>query len=194
MLETGQLYIPVIVGTTRPKRWSIHAVKLVHKIGVEIEQVKSELLDPQDFGIRYDGNDQENKDPEYSKITEEADGFFIVVPEYNHSFPGSLKRFLDSELENYLHKPVAFAGVSAGPWGGTRAIEALLPVVRELGMVATFEDVHFPYVQNIFNQQGELIEEKLDQDYQQMIREAYQELIWLAAVLKFGRQNIEKRV
>jgi NAD(P)H-dependent FMN reductase len=38
-----------------------------------------------------------------------ADGLILVVPEYNHSFPGLLKHVLDTNLKEYIHKAVAFA-------------------------------------------------------------------------------------
>ena len=79
-----------------------------------------------------------------------ADGLVIVTPEYNHGYPGTLKAVLDLLLREYIHKAVAFVGVSAGPWGGTRVIEALVPMVRELGLAVTFTDLNFPKVQNTF--------------------------------------------
>lgn len=184
-----KLYIPVIEGTTRPKRRSIHAAKLVEKVGHEFKEVRTQLLDPSDFNMPYDGNDPENKDPRYSKITKESDGFFIVTPEYNHGYPGTLKRLLDSELKNYIHKPVAFAGVSSGQWGGVRAIEALVNSVREMGMVAAFTDVQFPRVQDLFDEKGKLLDEK----YVERVRLSWLELIWMAKVLKYGRENIPSR-
>lgn len=185
----AQLSIPVIVGTTRPGRQTIHAAKLVHQIGQENEEVNSQLLDPKEFDMPLDGKNEELKDPRYTKITKDADGFFIVTPEYNHGYPGTLKRFLDSELKNYIHKPVAFAGVSSGNWGGVRAIEALVPVVREMGLVATFTDVKFPNVKNIFDESGQL----LDDNYPNRIKRAYTELIWMARVLSWGRKNLDSQ-
>jgi len=182
----AKLFIPVIEGTTRPKRESIRAAKLVFKVGQEFKDVETMLVDPNDFKLPYDGNDDENKDPRYTKITAKADGFFIVTPEYNHGYPGSLKRLLDSELENYIHKPVAFAGVSNGLWGGVRAIEALVNSVREMGMVATFTDVQFPRVQDLFDDKGEL----LDKKYIKRVKRTWEELIWMAKVLKYGREKI----
>ena len=67
-----------------------------------------------------------------------ADGLVIVAPEYNHGYPGILKHALDTNLKEYIHKPVGLCGVSAGGFGGTRVIESLLPVMRELGMVTIF--------------------------------------------------------
>jgi NAD(P)H-dependent FMN reductase len=183
------LYIPILEGTTRPKRQSIKAAQLVAHIGTSIEEITVQLIDPVNYNFPYDGNDEENKDPEYTKITQKADGFFIVTPEYNHSFPGTLKRMLDSELRNYIHKPVAFAGVSSGPWGGVRAVEALVTTVREMGMVATFTSVYFPYIRKLFTEEGKL----KDMTYIGRIEDAYTELIWMAKVLRWGRKYLTSR-
>ncbi|MBA3724187.1 MAG: NAD(P)H-dependent oxidoreductase [Candidatus Levybacteria bacterium] len=181
-----KLFIPILLGTTRPKRESFKAAKLIEKIGRSIDTIEVQLVDPGDYNFPFDGNDPENKDPRYSALTQRADGFFIVTPEYNHSFPGTLKRMLDSELRNYVHKPVAFAGVSNGIFGGARAIESLVHTVREMGMVVTFSDVYFPQIQNTFDEKGEL----LDQGYIKRIERAYAELIWMAKALKYGRDNL----
>jgi len=91
------LQIVVIEGTTRVKRESIHAARLVEAVGKDFDGIEVTFVDPGDFDLPGDGNDPEGKDPKYTAITAKADGFFIVTPEYNHSFPGSLKRLLDSE-------------------------------------------------------------------------------------------------
>ncbi len=181
------LQIVIIEGTRRVQRKSIHAAKLVAEVGRQIEGVEITLVDPVEFEFEGDGNDPEGKNPKYTAITEKADAFFIVTPEYNHSFPGSLKRLLDSELKNYIHKPVAFAGVSNGNWGGVRAIEALNQTVREMGLVSTFNDVHFPKVQDIFDDEGKLLVD----GYEKRIMRAYTELIWMARTLQWGRQNLK---
>ena len=181
-----KLYIPVLAGTTREQRKSIFAARLVEEVGRTFEEIETELIDPKNFHFPGDGNDPEGKDPRYSEITKRADGFFIVTPEYNHSFPGSLKRMLDSELENYIHKSVAFAGASSGQWGGVRAIEALVNSVREMGLVATYKDMHFPNVQDLFNENGELTNQK----YREYTKGTWKELIWLTTVLKYGRDNL----
>lgn len=183
----SDLHIAVLAGTTRVQRKSIMAAKFVVEVGKTIPGITVELVDPKDFRFEGDGNDPEGKDPRYSAITEKSDGFFIVTPEYNHSFPGSLKRMLDSELKNYLHKPVAIAGVSNGNWGGVRAVESLVPSVREMGLAATFTSVYFPRVQDIFDENGEA----KDPIFVQNVKRAYAELIWMAATLKHGRDNIK---
>jgi NAD(P)H-dependent FMN reductase len=185
----AKFFIPVIAGTIRPKRMSIHAARLVHEVASQLEEVESMLIDPVDFPLPYDGNDPECKNPKYTEITARADAFFVVTPEYNHSFPGTLKRLLDSELKNYLHKPIAFAGVSSTPWGGVRAIEALVTSVREMGLVPTFTDLRFPQVSQIFNEQGQLQDEK----YRERIKRSYDELLWMTKTLKWGRENLPSK-
>lgn len=186
---SDNLTIAVLIGTTRVQRESAKAAKFVAEVGKSIEGVDIILVDPNDFDFPGDGNDPEGKDARYTEITAKADAFFIVTPEYNHSFPGSLKRMLDSESKNYVHKPVAFAGASSGSWGGVRAIEALATSVRDLGLVSTFTDVHFPSVQDQFDDQGVMKPEFVERN-QRNITKAYTELIWMARTLKYGRINL----
>ena len=64
--------------------------------------------------------------PFQSKMLE-TDGLLMVVPEYNGSFPGVVKYFIDmlSFPDSLNDKPAAFIGISAGRWGGVRAVEQL---------------------------------------------------------------------
>lgn len=183
-----ELYIPIIQGTIRRARESIRVAKFIESVAQNYDGIRTELVDPADFHFVSDGNDDDNKDPRYSKITSVADAFFIVVPEYNHSFPGSLKMLLDTELANYIHKPVTFAGVSSGSWGGVRAIEALNQSVREMGLVSIFSDVHFPKVQTLFDEKGKIIEAER---YTKRVNGALKELVWMARTLKWGRTNLK---
>jgi NAD(P)H-dependent FMN reductase len=97
-----------------------------------------------------------------------------------------LKQALDMNLKEYIHKAVGICGVSAGPFGGSRVIENLLPVMRELGLVTIFEDVNFGTVRKLFDGQGKL----LDQNYIRRVDKFLDELIWMSRVLRHGRENI----
>ena len=178
--------IAVLAGTTRAQRQSIHAARYIAERGKAQENVEIVFVDPNDFTFHGDGNDPEGKDPRYSEITKNADAFFIVTPEYNHSFPGSLKRMLDSELANYNHKPVALAGASSGRWGGTRAVESLVPAIRETGLVVMSWDVFFPNVQDMFSENSELKPE-FTARYEKDLDRLYGELLWFARLLKQAR-------
>lgn len=183
-----RIVLAVIEGTTRVQRESIKASRYIAESAAKRDDVEVIFVDPVDFSFPGDGNDPEGKDPRYSEITAKADAFFVVVPEYNHSFPGSLKRMLDSELANYNHKPVAFAGVSSGGWGGTRAVESLVPAVRETGLVAMSWDIFFPRVQDLFDEQGVLRDEYTDR-YAKRLHELLDELVWFAKMLREARHQ-----
>ena len=189
MDESDQpIVIAVLAGTKREKRRSIVAAHYVAEFGRSLPNVEIIFVDPNDFNFPGDGNDPEGKDPRYSEITARADAFFVVTPEYNHSFPGSLKRMLDSELQTYNHKPVAFAGVSDGNWGGVRAVESLVPAIRETGLVVMSWDIYFPYVQNIFDENGQIKPEYEDR-YNKNLAKLYDELLWFARLLKTARRQ-----
>jgi len=96
------------------------------------------------------------------------------------------KHVLDRCLKEYIHKAVGIVGVSAGPFGGTRGIQDLLPVMRELGLVTIFWDVNFANVHKVFDQDGNL----LDQAFLGRIDQFLKELIWMAKTLRHGREHI----
>ena len=182
------LTIAVIAGTTRAQRLSPRAAQYIAEFGRQLDGVEIIYVDPTEFNLPGDGNDPEGKDPRYTAIVERADAFFIVTPEYNHSFPGSLKRLLDSELKHYNHKPVAVAGVSNGNWGGVRAVEQLHLAIRELGLVALSWDIYFPYIQNIFSEDGAMHDE-FKERYDTQAGKLYAELMWFARMLKTAREQ-----
>jgi NAD(P)H-dependent FMN reductase len=109
--------------------------------------------------------------------------------EYNHGYPGLLKHVLDTCLKEYIHKAVGLCGVSAGSFGGTRVIQNLLPVMRELGLVTIFYDLNFANVQQLFDDSGKLLDEATQI---RRLDRFMQELIWMSTVLRYGRVAIAK--
>jgi NAD(P)H-dependent FMN reductase len=89
-------------------------------------------------------------------------------------------------LKEYVHKAVGIVGVSAGPFGGARGIQDLLPVTRELGLVCIFWDVNFSNVHKAFDESGDL----LDKAYLRRIDSFIQELVWMAKTLRYGREHV----
>jgi NAD(P)H-dependent FMN reductase len=180
------LFIPVILGTVRQGRKSESATRLVLEQTKKRAGVETELIDIRAIPMRLDDAGEQIKDPGFSATIRRCDGLILVVPEYNHGYPGLLKHALDMNLEEYIHKAAGICGVSAGPFGGSRVIEQLLPVLRELGLVTTFTDVNFSKVGQVFDEGGNLLE----QDFIRRIDEFLNELIWMTRVLRHGREKI----
>ena len=185
-MNTRQLFIPVILGTVRKGRASENVAKFVYDETRKREGVTTELIDVNDLQLAVDDAGEAIKDPRFSATIERADGLILVVPEYNHGYPGMLKHALDSNLKEYIHKAVGICGVSAGGFGGTRVIENLLPVLRELGLVTIFWDGNFSGAQKLFDANGKL----LDEGYIKRIDKFLGELIWMSKVLRHGRDNV----
>ena len=180
------LFIPILLGTARQGRESEHVARLVFEQTKKRANVETELIDVRTLPMRLDDAGEQMKDPAFSATIERCDGLIIVTPEYNHGYPGLLKHALDMNLKEYIHKAVGICGVSAGAIGGARVIENLLPVMRELGLVTIFEDVNFGKVGSLFDERGELLEE----NYVRRVDKFLDELIWMARVLRHGRENI----
>ena len=180
------LFIPIILGTARRGRQSENVARFVFEETKKRADIETELIDVRKLPMKFDDAGEQMKDPAFSATIERCDGLIIVTPEYNHGYPGLLKHALDMNLEEYIHKAVGICGVSAGSFGGARVIEALLPVMRELGLVTIFWDVNFGNVQKLFDEQGKL----LDQSYVRRLDKFLNELIWMARVLRYGRENI----
>ena len=136
--------ITVISGTNRPDSRTVvfarHYARQLEELGEEVE-----LLDMADLhhgyfaGKMYDplGNDAQLLKWQQRYI-QAADKLAVFVPEYNGSYPGVLKLFLDgiSVIDyagNFGGKHVALIGVSTGRAGNLRGIDHLADVFAHMG-------------------------------------------------------------
>lgn len=147
-------FIPIILGTGRVGRRSESVARyLVESIG-ERDDVEVEFIDVNDHAFGHTiapwQNDAQTKP--WQEIVKRADAFVIVMPEYNHGYPGELKLLLDQDYDNYKGKKVLLCGVSAGSFGGVRGVENLLPVCRELGLFPLKTSLYFSKVEETFKQ------------------------------------------
>jgi NAD(P)H-dependent FMN reductase len=187
IIEMSNIFIPVILGTTREGRMSELVARFVYEQVEKWNGIETELIDIRQLKFPTDDAGESIKDTKFSATCDRADGFIIVVPEYNHSFPGLLKHVLDTNLKEYIHKAVGICGVSAGPFGGARVIQSLVPVMRELGLVTTFYDLNFGGVNNLFDDSGKLLEE---QNYIRRFEKFMKEMVWMSTVLRYGRLEV----
>ena len=168
-------FIPVILGTGRTGRNSEKVARYVVSVLQGRSDIETELIDVLDytFGRTIPAQESEPKTKPWQEIVKRADAVVIVFPEYNHGYPGELKILLDQDLENYKGKKVLLCGVSIGGFGGVRGVENLLPVCRELGLIALQPSLYFSKVGETFEQP----KEELDKIYQQNINKTVDLLI-----------------
>jgi NAD(P)H-dependent FMN reductase len=184
------LNIPVILGTERDGRESEHLARFVlGRLNVRTG-IHSVLVDP---GLHHFGNLKarakdldETSDPETRAFIEQmhaADGFVIVTPEYNFSFPGALKNLLDVTFKPWNKKPfglVACGGIS----GGLRAIDSLRQVVSGLGGVCVPAHVPVQFITKTFGPEGPRVDAEA---WTKRIDSFLDEVLWYAEALKAAR-------
>ena len=125
--------ILIISGTNRPGSSALKVSNVLldyyRRFNETAELLSLEALPPE----IYDPASYATKPPrmiELQQIVLHAAGLHIVVPEYNGSFPGVLKYFIDMLKfpDSFISKPVAFVGEASGIWGGIRPVEHLSQV------------------------------------------------------------------
>ncbi|MFG3488665.1 NADPH-dependent FMN reductase [Streptomyces sp. NPDC047972] len=88
-----------------------------------------------------------------SPVLEAADAYVVVTPEYNHSFPASLKNLIDRHYTEWQAKPVGFVSYG-GISGGLRAVEQLRQVYAEMHAVTVRDTVSFHHAHGLFDADG----------------------------------------
>src|SRR5438552_8506131 len=184
---TRPVFLPVVIGTPRQGRLTEPAANCGFGELSRRNDIDTELIDIRKIPVRMDDAGEALKDTEFSATVSPSDGLILVVPEYNHSFPGLLKHVLDTNLKEYIHKAVGVCGVSAGPFGGARMIESLLPVLRELGLVTIFWDVYFGSAGKLFDPAtGNITDPACGGRLDKFLNE----LILMARALRYARENL----
>ena len=184
------LNVPVILGTVRTGRESEHFARFVLLRLQARTGVESSLVDPAELGF---GNLEERakdtadaRTPELRAFIERmhaADGFVIVTPEYNFSFPGALKNLIDVTLKPWGRKPfglVACGGIS----GGIRSIDSLRQVVSGVGAICVPAHVPVQFITKTFGPQGPLVDEEA---WTKRIDHFLDDVLWYAEALKASR-------
>lgn len=184
-----KLYIPVILGTIREGRASEAVAHFMHTQLLALPNVQTKLIDIRTLDMPWtdEGPALAARNQGFVDDITRADGLLIVSPEYNHSFPGSLKRVLDICLKEYEHKAAGVVGVSSGTIGGARMVEHLSTVLRYLGLSVTKTDMLFPQAKTAFSEDGSPKDEKILERCAAFLNE----LTFLAKALKQGRENVE---
>ena len=186
-----KLYIPIILGTGRDGRESEKVAQFILGELKKRDDVDTEIIDTREYvksHITIPAWVDDERTMPWRKIAKKAAGFLIVVPEYNHGYPGELKLLLDSAMEEYSKKPVALCSVSSGRFGGARVIENLWPVVLGLGMVPVMNPLYFSNITDTFNEDGSIKDEKTVKYTSRFI----DGICWFSRVLKFGEDSYDK--
>ncbi|RKF26738.1 NADPH-dependent FMN reductase [Micromonospora globbae] len=185
----------IVVGSVREGRFGPVVASWVAEQAREHGGFEVEVVDLAEFEIplslpasspKYAGDAYprpESMAPLTSRLAA-ADAFILVTPEYNHSYPASLKAAIDWHFTQWTAKPVAFVSYG-GAAGGRHAVLHLENVLTELHAVTIRDGLAFP---NYFTtwQDGQ----PLDPAAPGYAKTLLDQLAWWAAALRSARETV----
>ncbi|HMG08030.1 MAG TPA: NADPH-dependent FMN reductase [Mucilaginibacter sp.] len=102
------------------------------------------------------------RSPEFMPIQDtitRTDKFLFVIPEYNGSFPGVLKVFIDACTypESFYEKKAALVGLSSGKYGNIRGIDHFTGVCHYIHLNIMSLKIHIASINKEMDQNGQLL-------------------------------------
>jgi NAD(P)H-dependent FMN reductase len=141
--DSTPLRVAVIIGSTREARVGDgigrrFAARARQRDGLAVHVL--DLVD-YDFPARYPVTPTPSMTDFVAEVSR-AEAFVVVTPEYNRSFPASLKQAIDYAYDEWRAKPVGFVSYGCQS-GGLYAVEHLRTVFTELHVVTVRDEVRF---------------------------------------------------
>ncbi|PZG00841.1 NADPH-dependent FMN reductase [Micromonospora deserti] len=134
------LQLAVIIGSTREGRMGDRVGRWFVDQARQHDQVTVTVVDlaDYDFPASYPAEPTAPMRSFAARIGQ-AEAFVVVTPEYNHSFPASVKQAIDYAYDEWQAKPVGFVSYGCGSVG-LHAVDQLRTVFTALHAV-TMRDV-----------------------------------------------------
>lgn len=170
----GTTMIVLISGSNRPNNNSGKIATIAQQrleargqdvFRINLENLPPTLFTPASYAEKPAGFE------EIQKAVLATDGFLTVVPEYNGSFPGALKYFIDMLRfpESLVGKPAGFIGVAAGQWGALRAVEQLEMVFQYRHAHLYGKRVFLPGICGLLDDEGQLTDDDANRRLEEMV-------------------------
>ncbi len=183
--------IQIIIGSVRKGRRAEAVAKWIYSLAGEIKDVEFELVDLKDYPLPFyeeSGSPRMLNDlipvaKKWREKVQEADGYIMVAPEYNHGYPAVLKNALDYTYFSWNNKAVGF--VSYGTVGGARAVEQLRLVAIELQMAPIQQSVNLMMVHTLFDENGKM----KDDSHDKHVHSFLEQLVFWTKALKEARET-----
>ncbi len=129
--------VGVVVGTNRPNSFTrviaIYYQQVLAKLGQPSILIDLARL-PEDFAFSalYHNHGKNSVFNIFQEQMDQCDKYVFVVPEYNSSFPGALKTFLDGlrHPDSLVNKKIALVGLSSGVLGNAVGLSHLNDVLN----------------------------------------------------------------
>ncbi|MQA09067.1 MAG: NADPH-dependent FMN reductase [Pseudonocardiaceae bacterium] len=175
--------VAIIIGSTRDDRFGPTPASWIAAQARQRDDLEEDLVDLAKASLPCVLTDPPPKEvADLAPRLAAADAFVVVTPEYNHSFPASLKNAIDWYLDEWKAKPVAFVSYG-GMAGGQRAVEQLRPVFAEVHAATIRETISFHNFPEQFDADGRPVDPATDTAAKAML----DQLSWWADALRNQR-------
>lgn len=172
--------ITIVSGTNRNNSLT-HKISLLYQQLLESLACESILLDlkqlPKDFvfSALYEHTGNNEAFNPFRDQMNTARKYVFIVPEYNNSFPGVLKAFIDAMdyPDTFLNKKCALVGLSAGIQGAGIALSHLTDIFHYCGMHVLAQKPKLAQIHKHLDEHGQLTNEQ----YLDLLRKQAQALI-----------------
>jgi NAD(P)H-dependent FMN reductase len=156
--------ITIISSTNRPGSSTLKVAQYyqrqLREKGIEAGVLSLSQLPPNLIQTDLYGNRSKEFAPIQDVITK-TDKFIFIIPEYNGSFPGVLKVFIDacSFPESFYDKKAALVGVSSGKYGNIRGVDHFTGVCHYIHLNVMSLKLHIAAIHKELDADGNLFKE-----------------------------------
>lgn len=172
----------MIIASVRQERTGAPIARWVNKVIDARQDIDLQVIDLADIDLPDDADLQPGGAPHgTAQLVEGCDGFVVVTPEYNHSYPAALKKFIDWHYIEWQFK--AASVVSYGVVGGLLAAEHLRGVFAELNVVTTRRVIGLSAPWNQIKDEEYLAPDGVEP----ALHATLDELVWWSATLRLAR-------
>ena len=152
---SDRLRIAIVIGSNREGRFGPTAARWIHRRARAREGFDVDVVDLAEVDLPTAFPNGTAPVTDLVEPLRRADGFIVVTPEYNHSFPAALKQAIDLASDEWYAKPVGFVSYG-GISGGLRAVEQLRLVFAEVHAVGLRDTVSFHNYWDLVDEHGDL--------------------------------------
>lgn len=154
--------VTIIAGTNRPNSSTYKVAKYYQKT-LLTKGVQADILSLTELPDTLIASDLYGKrSPAFAAIQQRVsatDKFIFIIPEYNGSFPGVLKTFIDACTfpDSFYEKKAALVGISSGRYGNIRGVDHFTGICNYIHLHVMPLKIHITNIKNELNADGDLI-------------------------------------
>ncbi|MBL4586267.1 MAG: NAD(P)H-dependent oxidoreductase [Flavobacteriales bacterium] len=161
--------ISIICTTDRPESNSHKLCRiyenLLSSLGQECQILDMRQVDPKWIQESSFGENSSEFEAVVSRYIRSAEKLIFITPEYNGTFPGYVKYFMDAcDYGDFNGKKAALMGLATGRGGNMRGLDHLTGILHYLGCEVYSKKVCVSQVNTCLNKEGELISEAVQNE------------------------------